>query len=46
MQFSVVVNRFIVKGQLNSIFTNDLKRKYFFFQMIFKIADLVILRPL
>ena len=32
MQFSAVLNKFIVKTQLNSIFTNDLKRKYFFFE--------------
>ena len=25
-----VVNRFIVKAKLNSIYTNDYKRKYFF----------------
>ena len=30
MQFSAVLNIFIVKTQLNSTFTNDLKRKYFF----------------
>ena len=30
MQFSAVLNIFIVKTLLNSIFTNDLKRKYFF----------------
>ena len=30
MQFSAVLNIFIVKTQLNSIFTNDLKRKEFF----------------
>ena len=29
MQFSAIVNRFIVK-KLNSAFTNDLKRKDFF----------------
>ena len=27
MQFSAIVNRFIVKTVLNSAFTNDLKRK-------------------
>ena len=27
MQFSAIVNRFIVKTKLNSAFTNDLKRK-------------------
>ena len=30
MQFSAIVNRLIVKTELNSAFTNDLKRKYFF----------------
>ena len=30
MQFSAVVSRFIVKAELNSISTNDLKRKYYF----------------
>ena len=30
MQFSAVLNIFIVKTSLNSIFTNDLKRKDFF----------------
>ena len=30
MQFSAIVNRFILKTQLNSAFTNDLKRKEFF----------------
>ena len=30
MQFSAVLDIFIVKKYLNSIFTNDLKRKYFF----------------
>ena len=31
MQFSAIVNRFIVKTyRLNSAFTNDLKRKFFF----------------
>ena len=30
MQFSAIVNRFMVKTYLNSAFTNDLKRKYFF----------------
>ena len=30
MQFSAVLNIFIVKTKLNSTFTNDLKRKYFF----------------
>ena len=27
VQFSAIVNRFIVKTELNSTFTNDLKRK-------------------
>ena len=30
MQFLAVLNIFIVKTKLNSTFTNDLKRKYFF----------------
>ena len=30
MQFSAIVNRFIVKTYLNSAFENDLKRKQFF----------------
>ena len=30
MQFSAIVNRFIVKTQLNSAFTNDLKENIFF----------------
>ena len=33
MQFSAVLNSFIVKTKLNSTFTNDLKRKYFFRKM-------------
>ena len=33
MQFSAVENRFIVKLKLNSAFTNDLKRKYYFRKM-------------
>ena len=47
MQFSAIVNRFIVKTKLNSAFTNDLKRKDFF-QKIFIVADLVslIMMPL
>ena len=40
MQFSAIVNRFILKAQLNSAFTNDLKRKDFFEKM-FIVADLV-----
>ena len=32
MQFSAVLNIFIVKTKLNSTFTNDLKRKFFFFR--------------
>ena len=31
MQFSAALNIFIVKTLLNTIFTNGLKRKYFFF---------------
>ena len=34
MQFSAIVNRFIVKTYLNSAFTNDLKRKYFFLKNV------------
>ena len=34
-----VVNRFIVKAKLNSIYTNDYKR--FFFMKMLIIADLV-----
>ena len=30
MQLSAVLNIFIVKTYLNSIFTNDLKRNFFF----------------
>ena len=41
MQFSAIVNRFIVKTYLNSAFTNDLKRKYFFFRKMYIVADLV-----
>ena len=41
MQFSAIVNRFIVKTLLNSAFTNDLKRKDFFFGKMFIVADLV-----
>ena len=40
MQLSAVLNIFIVKTELNSIFTNDLKRKYFFLKM-FIVTDLV-----
>ena len=43
MQFSAIVNRFIVKIYLNSAFTNDLKRKEFFRKM-FIVADLVSLK--
>ena len=41
MQFSVVLNIFIVKTKLNSIFKNDLKRKYFFRKKNFIVTDLV-----
>ena len=40
MQFSAIVNRFIVKTYLYSAFTNDLKRKEIF-QKMFIVADLV-----
>ena len=43
MQFLAIVHRFIVKIQLNSTFTNDLKRKEYF-RKIFIVADLVSLR--
>ena len=38
MQFSAIVNRFIVKTYLNSAFTNDLKEKKSFRKM-FIVAD-------
>ena len=38
MQFSAVLNIFIVKTLLNSIFTNDLKR--IFFEKMLKVTDL------
>ena len=38
MQFSAVLNMFIVKTYLNCIFTNDLKRKDFFSKM-FKVTE-------
>ena len=34
MQFSAVENRFIVKSYLNSTFTNDLKRFFFFVENV------------
>ena len=40
MQFSAII-RFIVKTYLKSAFTNDLKRKCFFFRKMFIVADLV-----
>ena len=40
MQFSAIVNRFIVKTYLHSAFTNDLKRKEIF-RKKFIVADLV-----
>ena len=43
MQFLAVLNIFIVKTYLNSIFTNDLKRKDFFSKM-FKVKDLALLK--
>ena len=45
MQFSAVLNIFIVKTLLNSTFTNDLKRKEFFSKMII-VTDLVSLKTL
>ena len=44
MQFSAIVNRFIVKTQLNSAFTNDLKRKFFFFRKMLKVTDYAALK--
>ena len=41
MQFSAIVNRFIVKTELNSIFTNDFLKKDFIFRKMFIVADLV-----
>ena len=41
VQFSAIVNRFIVKTELNSTFTNDLKRKIN--RKMFIVADLVFL---
>ena len=41
MQFSAVLNIFIVKTLLNSICTNDSKRKYFFFRKMFIVTDQV-----
>ena len=46
MQFSAVLNMLIVKTKLNSIFTNDLKRKDFFFRKMFIATDLVSLNKL
>ena len=43
MQFSAVLNMFIVKTYLNSIFTNDLKRKDFF-RKIFKVTEYAALK--
>ena len=43
MQFLAVLNIFIVKTYLNSIFTNDLKRKDCFRKM-FKVKDLASLK--
>ena len=40
MQFSAIVNRFIVKIELNSALTNDLKRKENFSKIII-VAELV-----
>ena len=45
MQFSTIVNRFSVKISLNSAYTNDLKRKEFFWKM-FIVADLASLNVL
>ena len=42
LQFSAILNTFIVKAKLNYIVTNDWKR--FFFRRMIKIADLVVLK--
>ena len=39
MQFSAVEIRFIVTTYLYSTFTNDLKRKYFFFRKNFIVTE-------
>ena len=46
MQFSAIVNRFIVKTNLNSTFTNDFKRKLKKNRKMFIVADLFSLNPL
>ena len=46
MQFSAIVNRFIVKTKLNSAFTNDLKKKNKIFRKMFIVADLVSLKQM
>ena len=43
MQFSAVLNMFIVKTYLNSIFTNGLKRKKIFRKM-FKVTEYAALK--
>ena len=43
MQFSVIVNRFIVKKELNSIFTNDFKKNKKI-RKILKVTDYAALR--
>ena len=43
MQFSAVLNMFIVKTYLNSVFTNDLKMKENFSKM-FKVTEYAALR--
>ena len=40
MHFSAVLNMFIVKTYLNSIFTNDLKEKIFFFEKCSKLQSM------
>ena len=44
MQFSAVLNSFIVKTYLNSTFTNDLKRKEFFFRKMFIVTEYAALK--
>ena len=43
MQFSAIVNRFIVKTYFNSAFTNDLKENKIFRKM-FKVTDYAALK--
>ena len=44
MQFSAAEIRFIVTTYFNSTFTNDLKRKYFFFRKMFIVTEYAALK--